>query len=741
MKQQVILRATLMCALLGTLAACGSSADSTTASGNSSNSIIPSSNSNNTPAGATAAGIVSLSAQNYTVPVAAATALITVYRSGGSSGQATVAYTTVDGTATAGSDFASTNGTVTWADGDATPKTIAVTIHPRGGNRSFGVALTAISGGADLGAPMTATVSVDSSLTGMGSTASSNGTAVGGGGQIIDSALNHWSIVNGVVYEGNSPAGYSANVVALMYYGGKVYQENSACLWWSWDGSSWVASSNPNPSLAPRCGSGGSASGGAGTVSFSAGSYSVAPSAGQIVVTVDRTGGASGAASVAYTTMAGSAQPGADYTPASGTLSWAAGDSSAKTFTVKLTSTGAGGKSLTASLSNASGASLGSSTATLSIASAATGGTLSIHASGSQLIDGNGNPVQLRGANLSTLESLFLNPTSNYWQGANLGSYPFFAPIKGWKMNVVRIPLNEATWLRYQGSDIMNTGGGTQTPDASGNYRAAVERAVKDANAAGLYVILDLHWTAPGSYLANTQDQLPDTDHTVAFWTSLAQIFGNNPAVIFDLFNEPYPEPAGSQNVYDVLLNGAPQSVISFNSGNSKISHNWTSVGMQELVNTVRNAGAINLLMVGGASGATDLSGFTKAGGGYFPDDPLKNIAASWHAYGVNSSGFTMHNATWSGSINPTAVANTLLSQGIPVIIGEVGDASRNGTVGSPVISYVTNWADAHGQSVVCWTWDVWSSTGGNANLLIKDASGTPTDGEGITFKNWLAQH
>ena len=113
MKQQVILRASLMCALLGTLAACGSSADSTTASGNSSNSIIPSSNSNNTPAGATAAGIVSLSAQNYTVPVAAATALITVYRSGGSSGQATVAYTTVDGTATAGSDFASTNGTVT----------------------------------------------------------------------------------------------------------------------------------------------------------------------------------------------------------------------------------------------------------------------------------------------------------------------------------------------------------------------------------------------------------------------------------------------------------------------------------------------------------------------------------------------------------------------------------------------------------------------------------------------------
>jgi endoglucanase len=609
---------------------------------------------------------------------------------------------------------------------------------------SNGTSNTTPPAGASTGTTSTSTGST-------GSAASANGTTVGPGGQIVDSALHRWTLSNGVVMENAAQAGYSANVVSLVYFNGSVYQENSDCLWWSWNGTTWVAATNPDAGAATTCPSAGSTSGAgsttatnssAGTLAFSASIFSAAPAAGQIVVTVNRSGGTTGAAAVAYTTAAGTAQPNADYTTTSGTLTWAAGEAAAKSFTVKLTTTAAGGKSFTAKLLSATGASVGTAaTATLSIATAAAAGTLSVHASGSQLIDGSGNAVQLRGANISVLESLFLGKTSNYWQGANLGTYPFWSPIKNWKMNVVRIPLNEATWLRYTGADIMNVGGGTQTPDASGNYRATVEQAVKDATAAGIYVILDLHWTAPGTYLANTQDQLPDADHTIAFWTSLAQIFGNNPGVIFDLFNEPYPKPVGSQNAYDVELNGATQSTISFNSGNSTINYTWTSVGMQELVDTIRNAGASNLIMVGGAGGATDLSGFTTAGGGYFPKDPLKNIAASWHAYGVSSASHTMENATWTATINPTTVANQLLAQGIPIVVGELGDNSSNGSTGAPVTAYMTSWADAHGQSVLPWCWDVWSSTGGSSNLLIKDASGTPTDGEGVTFKAWLAQH
>jgi hypothetical protein len=103
-----------------------------------------------------------------------------------------------------------------------------------------------------------------------------------------------------------------------------------------------------------------------------------------------------------------------------------------------------------------------------------------------------------------------------------------------------------------------------------------------------------------------------------------------------------------------------------------------------------------------------------------------------------------MNNAEFNGTINPTTIANTLLAQGIPVIVGEVGDNSSNGTTSAPVITQITTWADQKGGSVVAWTWNVWNSspgTPGPNDLLIKDATGTPTDGEGVTFKNWIASH
>jgi aryl-phospho-beta-D-glucosidase BglC (GH1 family) len=48
-------------------------------------------------------------------------------------------------------------------------------------------------------------------------------------------------------------------------------------------------------------------------------------------------------------------------------------------------------------------------------------------------------------------------------------------------------------------------------------------------------------WTAPGSQKADGQLPMPDQDHSIAFWSSVAQQFKNNSAVIFDLFNEPFP--------------------------------------------------------------------------------------------------------------------------------------------------------------------------------------------------------
>src|SRR6185436_7800962 len=67
----------------------------------------------------------------------------------------------------------------------------------------------------------------------------------------------------------------------------------------------------------------------AGQVQFAQHAFTVSESAGQALVTVTRTPGASGPATVAYTTLSGgTAAAGADFAAASGTLNFAAGEES-----------------------------------------------------------------------------------------------------------------------------------------------------------------------------------------------------------------------------------------------------------------------------------------------------------------------------------------------------------------------------------------------------------------------------
>jgi hypothetical protein len=215
-------------------------------------------------------------------------------------------------------------------------------------------------------------------------------------------------------------------------------------------------------------------------------------------------------------------------------------------------------------------------------------------------------------------------------------------------------------------------------------------------------------------------------DHSVAFWTSIAQAFGSNPAVIFDLFNEPYESSApSSAGNWQIWRDGGLQSIWSIYDVVT-LNYPWNSAGSQTLLNAVRASGASNVCLIGGLSGASDLSQWLS----FAPLDPLQQIAASWHDY--------------SGPAGQGANAAAILAAGIPVVIGETGDASADGTISAPVISAVTEWADQNGASVLAWAWDHWThadGTPGSANILIKDGVGTPTDGEGAAFQEWTLNH
>jgi hypothetical protein len=328
---------------------------------------------------ATSAGTVALSAATDTVSQSAGTLALSVLRSGGSSGAASVSYSTADGTAAAGADYTASTGTLNWADGDATAKSFNVTVSKATlfvGSKTFKIALAAVVG-ATLGTPTAATVTING-----GGTASANG--------VIQLSAGNYTIAQGggslSVSVSRTSGSQGAVTVHYATQDGTAiaatnYSATSGTLSWA-DGDATsktilVPISNTTPFTGSKtftlalANAGGGALLGApssavvtingstqpGALSLSAVTYDVAQSAGAVVVSIKRTGGSSGAASVAYATANGTAVAGSDYTAANGTLTWAAGDTAAKTVSIPISNATpfSGVKIFTITLSGATG--------------------------------------------------------------------------------------------------------------------------------------------------------------------------------------------------------------------------------------------------------------------------------------------------------------------------------------------------------------------------------------------------
>jgi endoglucanase len=342
---------------------------------------------------------------------------------------------------------------------------------------------------------------------------------------------------------------------------------------------------------------------------------------------------------------------------------------------------------------------------------------LSLRVVGNHLVDASSSTVRLLGVNRSGQEFKCIQQGTAGSLGWGIFDGPTDLPsvqaIASWHANAVRIPLNEDCWLGING--INPSYGGAA-------YQAAIESYVATIHQGGLYVILDLHWNAPGTVAAASQQPMPDADHAVDFWKSVAAAFSSDPAVVFDLYNEPFLYGSYLQNSagdpWDCWLNGC--GINQYLTGGSPYTqtYNWNAVGMQTLVSAIRGVGATNPLMVGGLDWANDLSEWLT----HEPQDPLHAIVAAWHSYPGESCD-TM--SCWTSSVAPVALQ-------VPVVTGETGD---NVTSATTYIDSFLPWEDSQGISYLGWTWNTW---GDSTDVLIADYAGTPTTNYGQKFHDHL---
>lgn len=338
-------------------------------------------------------GVVALSVAAYTVQETSATITLTATRSGGNSGAINVAYTTVDGTATAGADYTAKTGTLSWANGDSANKTFTISITNdlfAESTEVFTVALSNPTAGATLGSLSSASVSIvdnDSAPGTLAFSATAYTVSEAGGSATLTVTRSGGS--GGAVTVGYAITGGTATA-------GVDYTTVSGSLSWAaadpasktiqipiaddaiWEPGETVVVTLSAPTGGASLGANKSATvtisdndNNPGVIQFSAANFSVQENVTTVTVTATRTGGNAGAVGASYATADASAVAGSDYTAKAGTLSWTNGDSANKTFTVGILNDliAESSEAFTATLSGPTGgASLGAlSSATVAI--------------------------------------------------------------------------------------------------------------------------------------------------------------------------------------------------------------------------------------------------------------------------------------------------------------------------------------------------------------------------------------
>lgn len=257
-------------------------------------------------------------------------------------------------------------------------------------------------------------------------------------------------------------------------------------------------------------------------------------------------------------------------------------------------------------------------------------------------------PILLRGINRSGLE--YSQPSAaGFLDGAQFTAEEMREIVLGWRANLIRLPFNQEFALR-----------GAMSRSAE-EYLTALDQAISWAASLGAYTILDLQWLDTAIAYGHTTDQngtlavnhvapAPNAD-SITVWRTLAERYRDEPAVLFDLLNEPHDPIADDSNpVYEITAGGDVVQSVDRAVGPSL----WLPWA-KRLIAEIRRIRPEGMIVVGGVDWAFDLRGI-------FIDAP--NIVYSAHIYPNRKP------SDWWKALGDAA--------GVPMLVGEWGGTDRD---------------------------------------------------------------
>ena len=293
-------------------------------------------------------------------------------------------------------------------------------------------------------------------------------------------------------------------------------------------------------------------------------------------------------------------------------------------------------------------------------------------------------PVLLRGVNRSGLE--YAEPgVGGFLAAAHITQAEIREIVQGWRANVIRLPFNQDRCLN-----------GSQSAEA---YLASLDQVIDWAAALGAYTILDLQWldaeTVYGTTQNPVQGQTPNhvppgpDENSIELWRTLATRYQNEPAVIFDLLNEPH----------DVLPDDPHPLKLIDSSGKVMLSDEtrftaqqwsrWASL----LTASIREIKPDGIIMVGGVDWAFDLSAVQVE---------APNIVYSTHIYS------NRRKKNWKKALGRY--------REVPIFVGEWGGADQDLEFGRELASIMRE----RGFGWTAWSWS-------DFPLLVSAPGCTPT--------------